>query len=149
MAAAASSEARPNDVPEKIMPVNGHRVDADQKRALSIVLIDDNEDIRDLLGSLLRSWGHRVEVAGDGEQGYQLALREQPDVAFVDIGLPDIDGYGVAQRLRSQLQPDRLRLVAMTGFGQASDKRRALEAGFDLHIVKPASIDALKQALDF
>ena len=118
-------------------------------RPLSIVLIDDNEDIRDLLGTLLRSWGHRVETAPDGEQGYQLTLRERPDVAFVDIGLPDIDGYGVAQRLRSQLQSERLRLIAMTGFGQATDRRRALEAGFDLHIVKPASIEALKQALMF
>ena len=118
-------------------------------RPLSIVLIDDNEDIRELLSALLRSWGHRVEVAGDGEEGCELALREQPDIAFVDIGLPDIDGYGVAQRLRSRLQHAQLRLVAMTGFGQASDKRRALEAGFDLHIVKPASIDALKQALSF
>lgn len=123
--------------------------DGNAQRSLSIVLIDDNEDIRELLSTLLRSWGHRVEVAGDGEEGYQLTLREQPDVAFVDIGLPDIDGYGVAQRLRTQLQRDQLRLVAMTGFGQASDKRRALDAGFDLHIVKPASIDALKQALAF
>ena len=118
-------------------------------RPLSIVLIDDNEDIRDLLSTLLRSWGHRVETAPDGEQGCQLTLREKPDVAFVDIGLPDIDGYGVAQRLRTQLQSERLRLIAMTGFGQATDKRRALEAGFDLHIVKPASIEALKQALIF
>ena len=119
-------------------------------RPLSIVLIDDNEDIRELLSSLLRSWGHHVETAADGEQGCQLTLREKPDVAFVDIGLPDIDGYGVAQRLRSQLRSDqRLRLIAMTGFGQATDKRRALEAGFDLHIVKPASVEALKQALLF
>jgi len=122
---------------------------ADSRGPLSIVLIDDNEDIRDLLSSLLRSWGHRVETAPDGEQGYLLTLREKPDVAFVDIGLPDIDGYGVAQRLRSELQSEPLRLIAMTGFGQASDKRRALEAGFDLHIVKPASIEALKQALMF
>jgi CheY-like chemotaxis protein len=147
MAAVAVAEPQPKAAPE-----NGHGKNGASPRAartLSIVLIDDNEDIRDLLGSLLRSWGHHVETAGDGEHGYQLALREQPDIAFVDIGLPDIDGYGVAQRLRTQLQPDRLRLVAMTGFGQASDKRRALEAGFDLHIVKPASIAALKQALDF
>jgi signal transduction histidine kinase len=127
----------------------GPTVGEPQARPLSIVLIDDNEDIRELLSALLRSWGHRVEVAGDGEEGCLLALREQPDIAFVDIGLPDIDGYGVAQRLRSRLQRGQLRLVAMTGFGQASDKRRALEAGFDLHIVKPASIDALKQALSF
>jgi CheY-like chemotaxis protein len=118
-------------------------------RPLKIVLIDDNEDIRDLMSELLRRWGHRVEVAPDGEQGCALTLSAHPDIAFVDIGLPGMDGYGVATRLRENLRRDQLRLVAMTGFGQESDKRRALEAGFDLHIVKPASVEALKQALSF
>jgi two-component system, sensor histidine kinase len=118
-------------------------------RALSIVLIDDSEDIRELMAELFRAWGHHVEVAPDGESGSELALRSRPDIAFVDIGLPRMDGYGVAAQLRAQCDRDQLRLVAMTGFGQESDKRKALEAGFDLHIVKPASIDALKQALAF
>jgi signal transduction histidine kinase len=121
----------------------------ESKRSLSIVLIDDSEDIRELMADLFRGWGHRVEVAADGESGSELALRSQPDVAFVDIGLPRLDGYGVAEHLRAQLSHDRLRLVAMTGFGQESDRRRALDAGFDLHIVKPASIEALKRALAF
>jgi signal transduction histidine kinase len=118
-------------------------------RPLSIVLIDDSEDIRELMADLFRGWGHHVEVAADGESGSELALRSQPDIAFVDIGLPRLDGYGVAEHLRAQLSRDRLRLVAMTGFGQESDRRRALDAGFDLHIVKPASIEALKRALAF
>jgi CheY-like chemotaxis protein len=118
-------------------------------RPLSIVLIDDSEDIRELMADLFRGWGHHVEVAADGESGSELALRSQPDVAFVDIGLPRIDGYTVAEQLRTQLSRERLRLVAMTGFGQESDKRRALDAGFDLHIVKPASIEALRRALAF
>jgi CheY-like chemotaxis protein/nitrogen-specific signal transduction histidine kinase len=125
-------------------PINGSK-----PRSLSIVLIDDSEDIRELMADLLRGWGHHVEVACDGESGSELALRSCPDVAFVDIGLPRLDGYGVAEHLRATLSRDRLRLVAMTGFGQESDKRRALEAGFDLHIVKPASIEALKRALAF
>ncbi|HKP62413.1 MAG TPA: response regulator [Polyangiales bacterium] len=119
------------------------------RRPLSIVLIDDSEDIRELMADLFRGWGHHVEVAADGESGSELALRSQPDVAFVDIGLPRIDGYTVAEQLRTQLSREQLRLVAMTGFGQESDKRRALDAGFDLHIVKPASIEALKRALAF
>lgn len=123
--------------------------EAHSARPLKIVLIDDNEDIRELMSALLRRWGHRVEVAPDGEQGCALALRAHPDIAFVDIGLPGMDGYGVATRLRENLRRDQLRLVAMTGFGQESDKRRALEAGFDLHIVKPATVEALKQALSF
>jgi signal transduction histidine kinase len=118
-------------------------------RSLSIVLIDDSEDIRELMADLFRGWGHKVEVAADGESGSELALRSRPDVAFVDIGLPRLDGYGVAEHLRSQLSRECLRLVAMTGFGQESDKRRAIDAGFDLHIVKPASIEALKRALAF
>ena len=118
-------------------------------RPLSILLIDDNEDIRELMSALLRRWGHEVQVAPDGEEGCELALRGKPDVAFVDIGLPGMDGYGVAARLRSERRRDQLRLVAMTGFGQESDKRRALDAGFDLHIVKPASVEALQQALSF
>jgi signal transduction histidine kinase len=117
-------------------------------RALSIVLIDDSEDVRELMTELLRGWGHHVKVAPDGESGSELALREKPDVTFVDIGLPKLDGYGVATLLKSR--PDfSSRLVAMTGFGQESDKRRALDAGFDVHLVKPASIEALRAALTF
>jgi CheY-like chemotaxis protein len=127
---------------------NNHHKPA-AKRPLSILLIDDNEDIRELMSALLRRWGHNVEVAPDGEEGCELALRGHPDIAFVDIGLPGIDGYGVATRLRTERRPDQLRLVAMTGFGQESDKRRAYDAGFDLHIVKPASVEALEQALSF
>jgi len=123
--------------------------DKREKRVLSILLIDDNEDIRELMSALLRRWGHDVQVAPDGEEGCELALAGQPDVAFVDIGLPGMDGYGVATRLRTERPRDQLRLVAMTGFGQESDKRRALDAGFDLHIVKPASVEALQQALSF
>ena len=122
---------------------------ARDKRPLSILLIDDNEDIRELMSALLRRWGHNVQVAPDGEEGCELALAGQPDIAFVDIGLPGMDGYGVAARLRTERRSDQLRLVAMTGFGQESDKRRALDAGFDLHIVKPASVEALQQALTF
>jgi two-component system, sensor histidine kinase len=137
--------APPKGVATTSAAVNG----SSKQRALSIVLIDDNEDIRELMSALLRRWGHNVETAPDGEEGCELALRAQPDVAFVDIGLPGMDGYGVAARLRSERKKDQLRLVAMTGFGQESDKRRALDAGFDLHIVKPASIEALQQALSF
>jgi two-component system, sensor histidine kinase len=139
----------PLDRSNKAVDVPAQTAETSPVRPLSIVLIDDSEDIRELMADLFRGWGHHVEVAADGESGSELALRSQPDVAFVDIGLPRIDGYTVAEQLRTQLSRERLRLVAMTGFGQESDKRRALEAGFDLHIVKPASIEALKRALAF
>jgi signal transduction histidine kinase len=135
--------------PKPLEVANDAKVDVAVARALSIVLIDDSEDIRELMADLFRGWGHHVEVAADGESGSELALRARPDIAFVDIGLPRLDGYGVAENLRAQLSRERLRLVAMTGFGQESDRRRAIDAGFDLHIVKPASIEALKRALAF
>jgi signal transduction histidine kinase len=118
-------------------------------RALSIVLVEDSEDIRELMAELLREWGHSVAVASDGSRGAELIQAEQPDVAFIDIGLPVLDGYEVAAQIRAKQSPKRPRLVAMTGYGQESDKKRAREAGFDAHIVKPASIDALKSALEF
>ncbi len=120
-----------------------------ETRPLSIVLVDDSEDVRDMMAELLRMWGHHVEVASDGESGAELALRSRPNVAFVDISMPEMDGYEVARRLRLQLSSAELRLVAMTGFGQETDKRRAFDAGFDVHIVKPASLDALQKALSF
>lgn len=136
---------QPN-APSRESVTAGH--DAQATRPLSVVLIDDSEDVRELMAELLRGWGHRVEVAPDGESGSELALRCRPDVAFVDIGLPKLDGYGVAALLRSHSELN-MRLVAMTGFGQESDKRRALDAGFDVHLVKPASIEALRAALTF
>jgi len=122
-------------------------------RPLSIVLIEDSEDIRELMAELLRDWGHAVEVASDGGSGAALVLSKRPDIAFIDIGLPVLDGYEVAQRIRAheREQPNGKppRLIAMTGYGQESDKRRALSAGFDAHLVKPASIETLKRALNF
>ncbi|HEY4187898.1 MAG TPA: response regulator [Polyangia bacterium] len=113
---------------------------------LSVVLVEDNEDIRDSMHELLTELGHTVRDASDGEQGVALILEVEPDLAIVDVGLPLLDGYQVAMRVRERLGPDRLRLVAMTGFGQASDRRRAMEAGFDAHLVKPADVNALIEA---
>ena len=111
--------------------------------------MDDNPDIRDMMQQLLSLWGHEVQAADRGETGVALILRLKPNVAFVDIGLPDVDGYTVAARVRSALGSDGLRLIAMTGFGRDSDRKRAQQAGFDLHLPKPADIDSLKRALVF
>jgi CheY-like chemotaxis protein len=101
-----------------------------------ILVVEDNRDIRDSLRSLLGLLGHRVEVAPDGVEGVQRALELRPRVALVDIGLPRLDGYQVARRLRSAFGKDIL-LVAYTAYGDPDDRVRALEAGFDLHLVKP------------
>jgi CheY-like chemotaxis protein len=115
-------------------------------RPLTIALVEDNEDLREGLVDLLSTMGHEVEAATDGETGAELILRLEPDVAFVDIGLPRMDGYGVAARVRAQLG-DRVRLVAMSGFGQASDLERSREAGYQGHIVKPPDVETLRRIL--
>ena len=116
-------------------------VGIDSGRALSIVLVEDNQDIRESMQELLTELGHEVHAASDGDAGAALILQLEPDVAIVDIGLPGIDGYEVAARVRHRLGHERLRMVAMTGYGDASDRRRTREAGFDTHLVKPAGID--------
>jgi len=115
--------------------------------ALRVVLVEDNDDIREIMQELLAVWGHEVEVASDGVAGAELILRLRPDVALIDIGLPHLDGYGVAARVRSQLEQGTIKLVAMTGFGQDSDRKRAKDAGFDAHLVKPPDVGALQKIL--
>lgn len=114
---------------------------------LSVVLVEDNEDIRDSMNELLTFLGHRVQVAGDGQSGLDLILTVEPDVAIVDVGLPIISGYQVAAGVRARLGLHRPRLVAMTGYGQESDRKRAREAGFDSHLVKPAEMTAIIELL--
>jgi signal transduction histidine kinase len=116
-------------------------------RPLAIALIDDNPDIRETMFDLLTTWGHNVETAADGPSGVELILRTKPDLAFVDIGLPRLDGYGVAAQVRERLGDKRMRLVAMSGYGQEADRRRSLEVGFNAHLVKPADIDAILNVL--
>ena len=90
--------------------------------------------------------GHRVETAADGTSGVEAALGTTPDVVLIDIGLPGLDGYAVARRLRAALG-HRVTLVALTGYGQSEDRRRTSEAGFDAHLVKPVDPDVLTRAL--
>jgi len=116
-------------------------------KRLRVVVIEDNEDIRDSLRTMLTLWGHEVQTAADGKSGMDLVLAEQPDVALVDIGLPGVSGYAVARGIRGAL-PDRpIRLVAVTGYGQASDRDRVLAAGFDAHLLKPVAPDVLQREL--
>jgi signal transduction histidine kinase len=118
-----------------------------QDRPLRAVVCDDATDLRDLVADLLRLRGHEVSVVGDGPAAIQLIVAERPDVALIDIGLPDMDGYEVARTIRERLADHKPRLIAMTGYGQASDRAAAFEAGFDAHIVKPASADKILRAL--
>jgi PAS domain S-box-containing protein len=112
-----------------------------------IMIVEDNADAREMLRTILELDGHIVYEAGDGAAGVDAILALQPDVALVDIGLPGVDGHEVARRLRADARAGRTTLVALTGYGQAEDARRAREAGFDLHLVKPVDPATLGNVL--
>jgi PAS domain S-box-containing protein len=111
--------------------------------ALDVLVVDDNVDAAESLAVMLESDGHHVRLAHDGEGAVAEAQRRSPDVALLDIGLPGFDGYEVARRLRAMPGGERLRLVAITGWGQPEDRRRASAAGFDVHMVKPVDYATL------
>jgi signal transduction histidine kinase/CheY-like chemotaxis protein len=111
-----------------------------------ILIVEDSADNRETLQALLEYEGHRVEVASDGLEAIQAAARSHPDVALIDIGLPGIDGYEVARRMRSGLGADIV-LVALTGYGRPEDRQRSLEAGFDSHLTKPPDLSELNALL--
>nr|WP_307728634.1 response regulator [Massilia solisilvae] len=113
----------------------------------TVLLIEDNEDGREMMATMLDAYHYPVRQAGDGLEGVAAATAEPPDVALVDIGLPGIDGYEVARRLREHPATRNMRLIALTGYGLEEDQKRVLEAGFDLHLVKPVDIRLLLDAL--
>ncbi|MDC3957531.1 ATP-binding protein [Polyangium jinanense] len=107
-----------------------------------VLVVDDNRDAAQMLAEVLASHGHEVELAHDGPQALAVAASFRPEVGILDIGLPVMDGYELALELRAAYG-DRIMLVAVTGYGQEHDKRRAFEAGFSRHYVKPVAADAL------
>jgi CheY-like chemotaxis protein len=112
----------------------------------SILIIEDNADARDALRVLLELEGHLVEGAAEGMKALEIARAQDPDIALVDIGLPGIDGYEVARQMRAG-GGRRPVLIALTGYGQPEDRRRATEAGFDEVLVKPVDPTALTTLL--
>ena len=117
-------------------------------RKLRAVVIDDNDDLRMLMADLLESFGHEVYAAAEGNEGLRLVVDVRPDVALVDLSLPGLDGCSIATAIRAHAQLSKLRLVAMTGRSGEDDRVRALSAGFDVHLVKPATAAAILAALD-
>lgn len=113
--------------------------------SLSILVVDNDPDSADSLALLLEHWNHRVCVAYDGAQAIEVFRRQLPSVVLLDIGLPDIDGYDVARRLKQEKH--KALLVALTGYGNDGDRRTAAEAGFDRHFVKPVDLRDLEELL--
>jgi len=121
--------------------------DLRQARSLRILVADDNDDGREMLGYLLTAEGHTVELAVDGPSAIETAGSFHPDVAILDIGMPGMNGYAVAKALRQQPADTPLVLIALSGLGQREDKQRAAEAGFDRHFTKPVDVDDLRAYL--
>jgi len=117
-----------------------------ESAGLRVLIAEDNADSRDLLQFALEQLGHRVEPCDDGASAIERALAGRPDAMLIDLGLPGSDGYEVARAVREALG-QAVRLVALTGYGQPGDRERALAAGFDAFLVKPAEIDAVDRAL--
>lgn len=133
--------------PSDLSPAEPLLQAASEVKSLDILLVDDNRDAADPLAMLLEFEGHRVLVAYSGQEALRQAEQQRFEVAILDIGLPDMDGYTLARRLRAMPQQSAVRLVAVTGYGTAEDKARAHDAGFDQHITKPIDCDLLLDEL--
>jgi CheY-like chemotaxis protein len=109
-----------------------------------VLVADDNRDGADIMALLLQQYGYDVSVAHSGPDALATAARNKPEIVILDIGMPGMSGYEVAQRIRAEPWGKRTLLIALTGWGQEEDKRKAFDAGFDHHLIKPIDPDALE-----
>ena len=112
-----------------------------------ILVVDDNVDAADTLAQVLEMLGNEVRIAHDGEAGVEVAAQFRPDVVLMDIGMPKLNGYEAARRMRQHPWSRGMVLVALTGWGQDDDRKKSADAGFDHHLVKPVGMDALTTLL--
>ena len=124
-----------------------HRAEPAARLVLKILVADDSQDGADSLAFLLKAAGHDVVTAYDGRTAIQLAERHRPDAVLLDIGMPEVSGYDVARAIRREAWGRPMRLIALTGWGQAEHRRRSIEVGFDDHLVKPVELDLLENVL--
>ena len=134
-----------------VLPAVGDQLTAEYQAARPqhrrILVADDNLDALESLAALLALNGHEVHRAQDGAAALQAAMRHRPEVIFLDIGMPQMDGYEVARRIRAHEWGKEMLLIAVTGWGQESDRQRSFAAGFDFHLVKPVDLEKLNQLL--
>ncbi len=140
-------EESPSPVDRKTL--QGGRALKHAKHTRTILVVDDNEAATNALGRLLRMRGHEVELAYTGAEALEKTGRGRPQVAIIDIQLPDLNGYDVARRLRDEEKKGGVRttLVALTGYGQNEDKEKARRAGFDHHLTKPVGLKEIEVIL--
>ncbi len=129
-------------------PTAGTAREGSRAESLRVLVVEDNRDALHALKTLVRTIGHEVVAVGDGEAAAIIAAEFLPELVLSDIGLPGIDGLELARRLRNIPEMSSSYLIAVTGYGQAEDQRRAIEAGFDAHITKPLSPEALQAAIE-
>jgi PAS domain S-box-containing protein len=137
-------ERRKNFQPERR---SSERRTLQPSKAARVLIVDDNKDAVDMLSLLLQTLGHEISVSYNSLDALALAKRTSPTVLFIDIGLPDIDGYKLARQLRAMPETAHSLLVALTGYGQPQDKERAIQAGFDHHLVKPVNLSQVIELL--
>jgi CheY-like chemotaxis protein len=118
------------------------------REPLRVLVVEDCKDTRDSLGILLERWGHEVELAADGASALAKAALSPPDVVLLDIGLPGMSGWDVAQHLRAGSHGQSAVLVALTGYGQEHDRQHARDVGCDLHLLKPVEPRILEEFLE-
>jgi two-component system, sensor histidine kinase len=136
-------------LPETRVPTRAlqHLQSGTAERARRVLLVEDNRDAAEVLATYLRSLGHSVHLAYDGSSGMKVALRDRPDVVICDIGLPGVDGYELARTLRAEPEMKQCLLVAVTGYGEARDRERGLQAGFQHYFTKPANPEEIARLL--
>jgi len=117
-------------------------------RVLRVLIVEDNVDCAESSASLMRLYGHEVAIARDGAEAVDIASDFDPDVVLLDLGLPGFSGYAVARHLVAGKVGGRPLLIAVTGYGRESDRARSIEAGIDLHMVKPVDPETLERVLE-
>jgi PAS domain S-box-containing protein len=135
------AQRAPSAVPRGVSAAEAELVEVPQRRVL---VADDNKDAATTLQAILELDGHEVHVAHDGQSALELAERLQPQIAILDIGMPKLNGYEIARKIRSAEWGPSMRLIALTGWGQGGDRQRAFAAGFDAHLTKPVDPNELK-----
>jgi CheY-like chemotaxis protein len=120
---------------------------AEAAHAERILVVDDNRDAAQTMAYLLQAEGHVVKTAFGGEEAVTQAAEFRPDLIFMDLGMPRVDGYEATRRIRAQSGDRQLRIIALTGWGQAADRQRASDAGMDGHLVKPADPRVLRELI--